>query len=252
MRNWRGRQDVPVYKILWPYHRTDDLIGRPRKLLSCIAKNCASPLCYEISIPMRVDGRPEMATSQRHRRWSGGVRRPVWHSTDTQVIQGLETPVCPQCHTPTGFSMRDMDRYEGKQIRCKRCEAEDEDLRARSGLLKPEPAYRWGEIDPYVQAAMVDPGASEFVSPDEGGWENEDGELEETDEVTSRRAREIERKYLQDRQDGVRARARADKENYWRHLSEEPDERREYMEYLMHEPEERAAYETYLEIHPVN
>ena len=156
MHRWNGQKDVPVYKIIWSICRSDELVGRPRKLESCDSRVCASPLCYRIIVPMHVDGRPENSHNKRYRRENGLARRPIWHFEDMELRAGILTPVCHQCRQPTGFSSQDAALHVGKQVYCRFCEADDDDIRTSAGLRRPEPAYRWApKVNPYVERALI-------------------------------------------------------------------------------------------------
>jgi hypothetical protein len=155
MYRWDGHKNVPVYKILWPYVRPDALVGRPRKLARCDNRLCASPLCYDVCVPMHVDGRPENTNHKRFRRLNGLARRPVYRG-EVEMREGRWTPVCPQCRHPLGFTFAERDKFLRKQIVCRYCEADDDEARISAGLRKPDLAYRWEkQPNPYAMAALV-------------------------------------------------------------------------------------------------
>ena len=52
--------------------------------------------------------------------------------------------------------MTEMSEHMGKQVACRHCEANDDDIRTSLGLRNPDAAYRWApKPNPYVERALI-------------------------------------------------------------------------------------------------
>lgn len=138
---WKGKQRVPVHRVLWEAQYGEEPVGYPRRLDECAYPMCVSPRCFTVATPVEPANLPETMTRGQRTDVDGNpikdykvAAAPFF--SDRYYLKfgkGLEllklhnaegaefvVPTCPNGH-PIYSRLYDWHEHQGEQYRCDRC-----------------------------------------------------------------------------------------------------------------------------------